>query len=90
MGNASITSFEGGLSVQTPTSKLTRKYQATIPEPVRRLLGLEAGDSIAFDIEANGIHLRKAAPVDFVFAAALEGTLSEWSSPADDEDYRGL
>jgi len=87
MGNASITSFEGGLFVQTPTSKLTR---TTIPEPVRRSLGLEAGDSIAFDIQANGIHLRKAAPLDFVFAAALEGTLSEWSSRADDEDYRDL
>ena len=76
--------------MQTPTSKLTRKYQATIPEPVRRSLGLEAGDSIAFDIQANRIHLRKATPIDFVFAAALEGTLSEWSSRVDDEDYRDL
>ena len=37
--------------MQTATSKLTRKYQATIPEPVRKLLHLESGDEIAFDIE---------------------------------------
>ena len=85
-----LTSFNGVSNMQTPISKLTRKYQATIPEPVRRSLGLEAGDSIAFDIQANGIHLRKAAPIDLVFAAALEGTLSEWSSRADDEAYRDL
>ena len=85
-----LPSFNGVSNMQTPISKLTRKYQATIPEPVRRSLGLEAGYSIAFDIQANGIHLRKAAPIDLVFAAALEGTLSEWSSRADDEAYRDL
>ncbi len=87
---SAIPAFNGVSNMQTPISKLTRKYQATIPEPVRRSLGLEAGDSIAFDIQANGIHLRKAAPIDLVFAAALEGTLSEWSSRADDEAYRDL
>jgi len=30
--------------MQTSTSKLTKKYQATIPEPVRRVLHLEAGE----------------------------------------------
>lgn len=76
--------------VQTATSKLTRKYQATIPEPVRRLLHLEAGDEIAFDIEDDGVHLRKARPVDLVFAQSVEGTLTEWASAADEEAYRGL
>lgn len=87
---SALPSFNGVPNMQTPISKLTRKYQATIPEPVRRSLGLEAGDSIAFDIQANGIHLRKAGPIDLVFSAALEGTLSEWSSRADDEAYRDL
>ncbi|WP_218068144.1 type II toxin-antitoxin system PrlF family antitoxin [Candidatus Thiosymbion oneisti] len=39
--------------MRTATSKLTKEYQATIPEPVRRLLHLEAGDAIAFDIEKS-------------------------------------
>jgi antitoxin PrlF len=76
--------------MQTATSKLTSKYQATIPEPVRRLLHLEAGDAIAFDIDDTTVQLRKARPVDLAFAQGLEGTMTEWSSAADDEAYRDL
>ena len=76
--------------MQTATSKLTKKYQATIPEPVRRLLHLQAGDAIAFDIENNDIRLRKARPIDLVFAQSLEGTLSEWASEADEKAYHDL
>lgn len=76
--------------MKTATSKLTSKYQATIPEPVRRVLHLQAGDAIAFDIENDQIRLRKARPVDLAFAHALEGTLSEWQSDADEEACREL
>ena len=76
--------------MQTSTSKLTKKYQATIPEPVRRVLHLEAGDAIAFDIEGDAIHLRKARMLDLAFAKSLEGTVTEWSSEADEEAYRDL
>ena len=76
--------------MQTATSKLTRKYQATIPEPVRELLHLNAGDEIAFDIEDELVHLRKARPVDLAFTQSLEGTLNEWASEADEEAYRDL
>lgn len=76
--------------MQTSTSKLTSKYQATIPEPVRRLLQLKAGDAIAFDIEGSQIHLRKARDSDLAFAKSLEGTLAEWYSDADEDAYRDL
>jgi len=76
--------------IATATSKLTTKYQATIPEPVRRLLDLGAGDAIAFEIENNDVHLRKARAVDFAFAQGLEGTLTEWSSAEDEKAYREL
>ena len=76
--------------MKTATSKLTKKYQATIPEAVRRLLHLEAGDAIAFDIEDDDVHIRKARPVDQAFARGLEGTLNEWESEADEEAYRDL
>jgi len=79
-----------GTAIETATSKLTKKYQATIPKSVRRILDLEAGDAIAFDIEGDNIHLRKARPVDLVFTQSLEGTLSEWVSEADEEAYRDL
>jgi len=76
--------------VETVTSKLTKKYQATIPKPVRRALQLEAGDAIAFELRGDDVHLRKARPVDLDFARSLEGTLSEWESEADEEAYRDL
>lgn len=76
--------------MQTTTSKLTSKYQATIPEPVRRVLHLSAGDAIAFDIDNDQILLRKARPVDLAFSQALEGTLTEWQSDADEEAYHDL
>jgi len=71
-------------------SKLTRKYQATIPAPVREALELEAGDTIAFDIDGRQIRLRKARPVDLEFARALEGSLGEWGGEADEEAYGSL
>lgn len=54
--------------MRTATSKLTKEYQATIPEPVQRLLYPEAGDAIAFDIENEKAHLRKARHMDLAFA----------------------
>jgi AbrB family looped-hinge helix DNA binding protein len=76
--------------MDTTTSRLTKKYQATIPEPVRNLLHLKAGDYIVFTIEGNEIRLRKAQPMDSEFARALSGTLSEWSSENDEAAYRDL
>ncbi len=76
--------------MRTATSKLTRKYQATIPAPVREVLGLRQGDTIAFEIDREEIRIRKARPIDLEFARALEGTLEEWSGEADEEAYRDL
>jgi antitoxin PrlF len=76
--------------MQTTTSKLTKKYQATVPETVRKKLELKAGDVIAFDIDDGAIKLRKARPVDIAFSSALIPTLSEWESKNDEEAYHDL
>jgi len=76
--------------MKTATSKLTTKYQATIPKEVRNVLHLRTGDAVAFDIEDDRILIRKAQPIDFAFTNALEGTLNEWQSDADEEAYRDL
>jgi len=74
----------------TATSRLTKKYQATIPKPVRTALRLHAGDAIAFDIERKRILVRKARKIDLQWHRSLEGTLGEWSSEADEKAYRDL
>jgi antitoxin PrlF len=71
-------------------SKLTSKYQATIPRPVRERLGVGAGDGIAFVIEGDRVWLRRAEPLDREYAQALSGTLGEWLSDADEEAYGEL
>lgn len=78
--------------MSSQTSRMTSKHQATIPAPVRKALGLKAGDAVAFDIlPGHGVHLRKAGPLDMQFTQAVEETLaSEWLSDADEDAYRDL
>ncbi|MBW2005198.1 MAG: AbrB family transcriptional regulator [Deltaproteobacteria bacterium] len=76
--------------MQTAISKLTKKYQATVPEVVRSKLELKAGDVIAFEIDNEIIKIRKARPIDIEFSSALVPTLSEWESQNDEEAYNDL
>lgn len=71
-------------------SRLTSKFQATIPLAVRRKLGLKAGDAVVFEIENDVITVRRATILDREYAKSLEGTLTEWLSKEDEEAYRGL
>jgi AbrB family looped-hinge helix DNA binding protein len=74
------------------TSKLTTKCQATIPEKIRGILNLHPGDSVVFEVEkGEKVFIRKATPIDYEFAQALEGTLvSEWLSEYDEDAYNDL
>lgn len=74
----------------THTSKLTQKYQATVPEEIRKFLKLNTGDRIAFEIENKVVTLRKASNIDMEMAKSLGDTLSEWNSPFDEEAYNDL
>jgi antitoxin PrlF len=69
------------------TSKITSKAQTTIPLPVRKALGLHAGDEIAYRIESGRAVLTKAtgAAVDDPFA-----TFGEWASENDRRAYGDL
>lgn len=72
-------------------SKLTSKFQATIPQDVRASLKLKAGDQIIFEITTNQqVIIKKASPKDLAYLRSLESTLTEWNSKNDDEDYRDL
>lgn len=72
------------------SSRMTQKYQTTIPAKIRKLLGLQSGDLIGFDVKEGDVVLKKASPLDVAFAKAIEGTLSEWASDEDEEAYRDL
>ena len=72
------------------TSKLTSKFQTTVPTQVRKVLLLQAGDLVGFEIVGSDVKLKRATPLDLAFAQALEGTLTEWGSQADDEAFKDL
>jgi AbrB family looped-hinge helix DNA binding protein len=71
-------------------SKVTSKYQATIPLKVRKLLGIKQGDAVVYDIKNGEVRLRRATPMDLVYSSAVAATLTEWNSRADDDAYRDL
>lgn len=73
-----------------PVSRLTSKYQATIPQAIRRKLNLKPGDTVVFEIEDDTVTVRRATALDKEYAKAIEGTLTEWLSKEDDEAYGGL
>ena len=72
-------------------AKVTAKGQTTIPQDVRTALMVTPGDLIAWEVGTDGkATVRRVQPVDLDYLHAVEGTLGEWASPADEEAYRGL
>ena len=71
-------------------SKLTTKGQATIPSKVRKILGVEAGDSVMFIIADDTVTVKRAEPLDAGFLRLASESFSDWNSPEDDEAFRDL
>ena len=78
--------------MDSSSSRLTVKYQATIPAPVREALGLSSGDSVVFGVREPGVVvLRKQQPMDLDYLRAVSSTLeSEWLSDEDEAAYAHL
>ncbi len=74
----------------SPISRVTKKYQATIPQAVREVLGITQGDCVAFEINQGQVVLKKVLPLDWEYLNAVTETLSEWTSAADEEAYGDL
>ena len=58
------------------TSKVTQKYQATIPQAVREKLAIGKGDRIIFEIENEKVVLKKLSSVDCEYLESLSATLN--------------
>jgi AbrB family looped-hinge helix DNA binding protein len=72
-------------------AKITAKGQTTIPREIRAALRVAAGDLLEWEIRADGLAtVRRIQPLDSVYLRAVEGTLTEWNSSADEEAYRDL
>jgi len=65
------------------TSKLTEKYQLTLPSDIRGFLHVGRGDRIEFVIENDKVFIKKPEPIDWDYLQSLQSTLSEWGSEED-------
>ncbi|MBI4479124.1 MAG: AbrB/MazE/SpoVT family DNA-binding domain-containing protein [Acidobacteria bacterium] len=71
-------------------SKISSKGQVTIPKKVRESLRAGPGDLLVYEVQDNRVVLRRVEPFDRAFHAALSDTLTEWSSPEDEDAFRDL
>ena len=72
-------------------SRLTSKYQITVPAAVREALRLRKGDTVGFEVRDDAvITVHKVFVLDLAFTRALEPLLSEWEADADEEIFSAL
>lgn len=55
-----------------PNAKITSKGQVTIPADIRRALGVDTGDYLAFETAADYVVVRRAPTIDEVAARFAE------------------
>jgi AbrB family looped-hinge helix DNA binding protein len=70
------------------SSSISKKGQTTIPVEIRQKLSLKEGDSVVYDLKANGeITLRKAPTIESLdYLKAVELSFAnEWMSDEDDD-----
>ncbi len=79
--------YSNTMRTDDDTSRLTSKYQATVPRRVRQLLGLKGGDAVRFRVRGKQVVVEKAAPDKEYqdYLKSLDAMLTEWHSSADDE-----
>ena len=72
-------------------ARVTAKGQATIPKRIREAAHIREGDMLAFDLDSNNrITIKRIDPSVDAELSMLQETLSEWSTPQDEEAWRYL
>lgn len=72
-------------------SRLTSKYQATVPREIRRHLHLKKGDQILYELLPDDtVIVRKTSPLDLHYLEALNTTMNEWETEEDEQAYKNL
>ena len=72
------------------TARLTARGQTTIPKRIRDAIGLGDSDIISFEVEDDHLIVRKVATAQDDHLQGLSATLSEWTSPEDEDAWRDL
>ena len=57
---------------------------------LRRAIGIEPGDMVAYELQGESIKLKRVEPFDATYHVAVAETLGEWSSLEDEEAFNDL
>ena len=71
-------------------ARIGARGQTTIPKRVRVAAELSAGDTLAFEVMADHLIVRKMPAAQDAYLHALKHTLDEWNSPQDEKAWRDL
>ena len=71
-------------------ARISARGQTTIPKRIRESAGLREGDVVAFEIEDDHVIVRKVASHRNDYLRGLSATMSEWTSPEDEDAWRDL
>ncbi|OFW79829.1 MAG: hypothetical protein A2887_06430 [Alphaproteobacteria bacterium RIFCSPLOWO2_01_FULL_40_26] len=71
-------------------SKVTTKFQTSIPKEVRERLAIHAGDYITFEIRGNSATLKKVEKIDKNLLKLMQKNMQEWNSKEDDKQFSYL
>lgn len=72
-------------------SKVTSKFQATVPADVRAALGVRAGDTLGWEVKDGVATVRVLSnTLQGWDALAWHSFADEWLSPEDEEAFRDL
>jgi bifunctional DNA-binding transcriptional regulator/antitoxin component of YhaV-PrlF toxin-antitoxin module len=75
----------------TAISKITSKGQTTVPQSIRAALKSNAGDLVAWEIDARGnVGVRRIQATDLEYLKEVQGTLNEWRTAKDEKAYGKL
>jgi antitoxin PrlF len=69
-------------------SRITTKSQVTVPQAVRRALGLKPGDDLAWEIDGDSVIVTRAGARDMFIGNF--STFTEWDTEADRKAFRDL
>jgi antitoxin PrlF len=69
-------------------SRITSKAQTTVPRAVRKALGLQAGDEIAWEIDGDNVIVSRVGAKD-MFVGNFS-SFTEWDTDADRKAFADL
>ena len=70
--------------------RISARGQTVIPKSIREAAGLYVGDTLAFETDGDQVVVRKVPEERADHARGLSETMSEWTSPEDEEAWRDL